>query len=88
MGPLQVVVSVLGEGVPLQIALVRPPPHGVVAFGTLACGKAATRIVKVRVCSNKEYQLICDSCLNFFDMLTIASNISTLLETDAMTCQL
>ena len=46
-GHAQIPVEVLGEGVPLQVALVEPPPHRVVAFGPVARGGSATRTLKV-----------------------------------------
>ena len=57
-------MEVLGEGVPLQVALVEPPPHRVVAFGPVARGGSATRTLKVLISLNtRHYQLGCHALL-------------------------
>lgn len=56
----QVPVDVLGEGVVLQVALVEPPPHRMVAFGPVARGGSATRTLKVLVCSDRTPLLLWD----------------------------
>ena len=56
MAHAQIPVEVLGEGVPLHVALVEPPPHRVVAFGPVARGGSATQTLKVLVLQAGHYQ--------------------------------